>query len=162
MEKFWNWYQRHFTINITITSFLFALQLFHLYWLFTDVVLFRLTGESYFGLESVWGEISIFFDYTEIPALVATTFLYLHLLRQKFTYKSLFYLILVNTQWLHILWITDEYVVDQFAATDIIVWSSVLAWVAILIDFLELPVIYDTAKQTLTQWRNPNTMVGEK
>jgi hypothetical protein len=153
MEKFWNWYQRHFTINVSIASFLFLLQLFHLYWLFTDVVLFRLTGESYFGLESAWGQVSIFFDYTEVPALVTTTILYLHLLRQKFTYRSLLYLILVNSQWLHILWITDEFVVDQLAAADLIVWNGILAWVAILIDFLELPVIYDTLKQTIAQWR---------
>jgi hypothetical protein len=152
MDKFWNWYQRHFSINVGITSFLFALQLFHLYWLFTDVVLFRLTGQSYFGLRSVWGEISIFFDYTEIPALVASTFLYLHLLRQNFTYKSLLYIFLINTQWLHMLWITDEFVVNQFGNADLIVWNHFLAWVAILIDFLELPVIYDTIKQTIQQW----------
>jgi hypothetical protein len=160
MEKFWSWYQRHFSINVTITSFLFALQLFHLYWLFTDVVLFKLTGHSYFTLQSVWGEISIFFDYTEVPALLSTTVLYLHLLRQKFTYKSLLYLLLVNSQWLHIFWITDEYVISQFI-TNNLVWSAWLAWLAILIDFLELPVIFDTAKQTILHWKNPEAIKVE-
>lgn len=152
-NRFWDWYQRHFTINVSIASFLFVLQLFHLYWLFTDVVLFKLTGASYFGLSSVWGEMSIFFDYTEVPALVTTSLVYIHHLRQKYSFKSLFYLILVNTQWLHILWITDEYVVEQFTSAEFILWGAWLAWVAILIDFLELPVIYDTLKQTVTQWR---------
>ncbi|HYC79491.1 MAG TPA: hypothetical protein VEC17_00505 [Candidatus Binatia bacterium] len=153
-ERFWNWYQRHFTINVSIASFLFALQLFHLYWLFTDVVLFRLTGTSFFGLDSIWGEISIFFDYTEIPAIVTTTFVYLHHLRKKYSLKHLFYLVSINTQWLHILWITDEFVVEQFSGNEFIIWGAWLAWIAILIDFLELPVIYDTIKQTITEYRN--------
>lgn len=158
-NRFWNWYQRYFTINVTITSFLFALQIFHLYWLFSDVVLTKLTGESYFLLNSVWGKFSIFFDYTEIPALVTATFLYLHRLREKFSYKSLLFLILINTQWLHMLWITDEYIVDQFAGRDVVVWSTFLAWVAILIDFLELPVIYDTIKQTIQEYRKGKPLV---
>lgn len=152
-ESFWDWYQRHFTINVTIASFLFLLQVFHLFWLFTDVVLFKLTGNSYFPFDEIWGKWSVLFDYTEVPALVTTTFVYLHGLRQKFSYKPLLYLILVNVQWLHILWITDEYVVDTFAGRDVLHWTAFLAWVAILIDFLELPVIYDTIKQTIRQWR---------
>ncbi len=151
--SFWDWYQKHFTINVTIASFLFALQLFHLYWLFTDVVLERLTGRSYFFLDSVWGRYSIFFDYTEVPALVTTSFVYIHRLREKFSYKNLLYLLMVNSQWLHILWITDEFVLDQFAGRDIFIWGSALAWIAILIDFLELPVIYDTIKQTAQEWQ---------
>jgi hypothetical protein len=156
-NRFWDWYQRHFTINVSIASFLFVLQLFHLYWLFTDVVLGRLLGKSYFYLDSVWGQLSIFFDYTEVPALVATSFVYLHRLREKFTYNSLLYLIMVNSQWLHILWITDEFVIDQFTGNDLIIWGSVMAWIAILIDFLELPVIYDTLKQTFAEWRKKNS-----
>lgn len=150
-DAFWQWYQRHFTINLSITSFLFLLQIFHLYWLFSDVVLLKLTGESYFLLDSVWGRLSIIFDYTEIPALITASFLYLHHLRQNGSFKNLFYLILVNTQWLHMLWITDEYVVRHFSHADLVHWGSILAWVAILIDFFELPVIYDTVKQTFSE-----------
>jgi hypothetical protein len=154
-QKFWDWYQKHLRINVSITAFLFVLQLFHLYWLFTEVVLERLTGKSYFLLDSVWGQFSIFFDYTEIPALITATVLYMHKLRQKFSYRSLLYLFLINTQWLHMLWITDEYVIDNIAGHDVIAWAKALAWVAILIDFLELPVIYDTIKQTIAEWRKP-------
>ncbi|MBX4188006.1 MAG: hypothetical protein KW793_02610 [Candidatus Doudnabacteria bacterium] len=152
-NSFWDWYQRHFTINVSIASFLFLLQLFHLYWLFTDVVLGKLLAQSYFGLNSVWGQFSIFFDYTEVPALVTATFVYLHKLRQRYNFKSVLYLILINSQWLHILWITDEYVVDYFTTNEFIHWGAMLAWLAILIDFLELPVIYDTVKQTILEWR---------
>jgi hypothetical protein len=156
-ESFWDWYQRHFNIHVSIASFLFALQLFHLYWLFTDVVLFRLTGQGYFGLQSVWGQISIFFDYTEIPAIIATTLVYVHQLRKGFNWKSLTYLIFINTQWLHILWITDEYVIEKFTGSEAIAWGTFLAWVAILIDFLELPVIYDTLKQAFIEWTKKKT-----
>ncbi len=152
-NRFWNWYQRNFTINLSFTSFLFALQLFHLYWLFTDVVLSKLTGKSYFLLSSVWGRVSIIFDYTEIPALIAVSLVYIHKLRQEFSYKSFIYLLFLNTQWLHLFWITDEFVVGQFSGHDLVNWSSALAWVAILIDFLELPVIYDTVKETIKELR---------
>jgi hypothetical protein len=150
-NKFWAWYQKHYRLNLIITTFLFLLQLFHLYWLFTDVVLFKLTGKSYFLLAPVWGQMSIFFDYSEVPALITTTILYIHYLRQKFSYKSLIYLLFLNIQWLHILWITDEYVVEQFTDSSIFVWANVLAWIAILIDYLELPVIWDTLKESIKE-----------
>jgi hypothetical protein len=156
-ESFWEWYERNYALNVGIAAFLFGLQLFHLYWLFTDVVLVKLTGQSYFGLQSIWGQISIFFDYTEIPAIIATTLVYVHQLKTRFNYKSLMYLIFINTQWLHILWITDEYVVERFSGSEAIVWGSFLAWVAILIDFLELPVIYDTIKETIKEWAKRKT-----
>jgi len=151
--SFWKWYQRNLALNTAIAAFLFLLQLFHLYWLFTDVVLTRLTGESYFWLDAFWGKFSIFFDYTEVPAIITTSLLYIHQLRQGFNGKALFFLLLLNTQWLHILWITDEYVVTQFSGADLVVWSAALAWVAILIDFLELPVIYDTTRQAIAEIR---------
>ena len=60
----------------------------------------------------------------------------------------------LNSQWLHIFWITDEYVSAELAgagaASALPGW---LAWVAILIDYLELPVIYDTLKRLATAVR---------
>ena len=148
-NKFWEWYQRNYRLNLIITAVLFLLQIFHLYWLFTDVILFKILGKSYFLLAPVWGHLSIFFDYSEIPALISTTILYVHYLRQKFSYKSLLYILFLNIQWLHILWITDEFVVERFnKGTDLIHWANALAWIAILIDYLELPVIFDTLKET--------------
>ena len=56
--------------------------------------------------------------------------------------------IFLNSQWLHIFWITDEFVVNEFtgnaAESSLPAWA---AWLAILIDYLELPVIYDTMKK---------------
>ncbi len=151
-QKFWNWYERYYRINLIVTTFLFLLQVFHLYWLFSDVIMQRLTGKSYFLLTPIWGSVSIFFDYTEVPALITTTILYVHLLKKKFSYRHLLYLLFLNIQWLHILWITDEFVVDRFSSTgSIFHWANTLAWIAILIDYLELPVIFDTTKQAIRE-----------
>ncbi len=53
-------------------------------------------------------------------------------------------ILLINSQWLHIFWITDEILLEQG------ILSPFLAWLAILIDYLELPVIFDTMKRTVT------------
>lgn len=45
-KKFWKWYERHTTLNVGIASLLFTLQLVHLYWLTTDVVIVKLTEKS--------------------------------------------------------------------------------------------------------------------
>lgn len=143
--RFWAWYERHYTLNLSITTFLFALQVVHLWWLATHVISLRLLGESYFYTTPLIQTIIILVDYTEIPALVTTTFLYLHELRAKFNWKALLFIVFLNTQWLHLFWITDEFVIDQFSGRrDGTVLPMWLAWVAILIDYLELPVIIDT------------------
>jgi hypothetical protein len=151
-KNFWDWYEKHYKINLGVTTFLFALQIFHLYWLFTDVVLFKLTGQSHFGLPESWGLFSTLIDYSEIPALITTNILYFHLIRKQFSYKYLWFLISLNIQWLHLFWITDEIVVDQFSDTvTLLHWSNLAAWIAILIDYLELPVIYDTVKRLILE-----------
>lgn len=153
-QKFWDWYQRHYKFNLSVTAVLFGLQLFHLYWLFTDVILLKLTGQSYFGLSHIWGVLSALIDYSEIPALISTNILYIHLIRQKFSYKHLWFLFSLNIQWLHLFWITDEIVVEKFASNiQLLHWANAAAWVAILIDYLELPVIYDTAKRLFREFR---------
>ncbi len=161
LNKFWAWYQRHYTLNLTITVFLFLLQLFHLYWMFTDIILVKLTGHSYFGLSRVWGVFSTFIDYSEIPALISTNILYIHLLRQKFSYKYVWFLFSLNIQLLHMFWITDEIVIEKFSSNfHLFHWSNLVAWIAILIDYLEVPVIYDTAKRLLVEvLKNPKKSV---
>jgi hypothetical protein len=147
-NKFWDWYQRHYLLNLSVSTVLFAVQLFHLYWLFTDIILVKLTGSSYFPFGEIWGIVSTVLDYSEIPAIISTSILYIHLLRQNFSKKNLFYLLFINIQWIHILWITDEIVIEKFASQfDLFHWANAAAWAAILIDYLELPVIWDTAKR---------------
>ena len=83
-------------------------------------------------------------DYTEIPALITTSFLYIYELRKRFSWKAVFFLIALNSQWLHLFWITDEFVLNQFSGRPDTVLPVWLAWVAIMIDYLEVPVIIDT------------------
>jgi len=152
LDKFWEWYNRYYTFALTVTTFLFLLQAFHLYWLFTDVVLFRITGHSYFILPPFWGALSTILDYTEIPALISTSLVYINQLRNKFDWKPIRYLVLLNIQWLHLFWITDQVVVERFTNQHALFhWSNIVAWVAILIDYAEVPVMYDTAKKTLIE-----------
>ncbi|OGE88980.1 MAG: hypothetical protein A3J07_04750 [Candidatus Doudnabacteria bacterium RIFCSPLOWO2_02_FULL_49_13] len=154
-QRFWDWYQKYYRVNLTVTVFLFALQLFHLYWMFTDIILLKLTGQSYFGLSKIWGVLSTFIDYSEIPALVSTNILYIYLLREKFSYKYLWFLFSLNIQLLHIFWITDEIVIKKFnASLHLFHWSTAIAWIAILIDYLEVPVIFDTARRLIVEIKN--------
>lgn len=145
--RFWQWYEQHYVLNTGIAAGLFVIQLVHLYWLTADVAMLRLVGQSYFDLEGIWRIIITVVDYTEIPAIISVSLVYINQLRKQFGWQPVLYLLLLNSQWLHIFWITDEFVVSAFTGgpegTVLPVW---LAWVAILIDYLELPVMYDTVK----------------
>ena len=151
IDRFFNWYEKHLTINITLALGLFLLQLIHLFWLFTDVVLLKLTGRSYFPISNLWQTAVVLVDYTEIPALFTVSLIYINELRKKLNLKSFLFLMLLLSQVIHIFWITDEFVVSQFtgqgAPVNIPGW---LAWVAIAIDYLEIPVIIDTTKKLIT------------
>ncbi|WP_196300572.1 hypothetical protein, partial [Streptococcus pneumoniae] len=73
-----------------------------------------------------------------------TSVLYIYELQKRFSWKPVLFLIMLNSQWLHLFWITDEFVVNQFAGRAVTVLPVWLAWVAILIDYLEVPVMIDT------------------
>ena len=141
---FFAWYERHYTVNVGIAAGLFLLQLVHLYWLSTDVVSFRLTGESWFHPTGAIRFVILVVDYTEIPALLGASLVYVNELRKGWSWRSLLYLLFLNSQWLHLFWITDEFVTAEFGGTGGSSLPTWLAWVAIGIDYLEVPVIVDT------------------
>jgi hypothetical protein len=141
---FWGWYERNYVLNVAIASALFVLQLVHLTWLGADPIAQRLADQSFFSPEGVLRYLIYAVDYSEIPALIAVSLVYVNELRQRFAWQPLLFLLFLNTQWLHIFWITDEYVAAELAGPSLPAW---LAWVAILIDYLELPVIFDTLKR---------------
>jgi len=143
-SQFWGWYEKHYVINVGIASFLFLLQVVHLFWLGGEVVADQLTGESLFTFVGIWKVLILVVDYTEIPALLSVSLVYINDLRKGFAFKPLLYLLFLNSQWLHIFWITDEFVVDQFSGENGTILPVWLAWVAILIDYLEIPVIIET------------------
>lgn len=158
VKAFWRWYERHYRVNISITLVLFLLQLVHLYWLTANVVWFRLTGERVLSVGETLEYVILLVDYTEIPALVSTSLVYVNELRKKLTWSSILFLLFLNSQWLHIFWITDEFVVGQFQGEGgaLPPW---LAWVAIGIDYLELPVIVDLVRRFVVSLRRQRVTV---
>ena len=147
-NRFWRWYERNYVLNLVLASGLFVLQLVHLYWLAADPIATRLSGTSFFNPSGAVQYAILFVDYTEIPALMAVSLVYVNELRAGFSWRPLLFLAFLNSQWLHIFWITDQYVSNELAGRAAV--SSLpgwLAWVAILIDYLELPVIYDTFRR---------------
>ncbi|MSR78545.1 MAG: hypothetical protein EXS59_00135 [Candidatus Taylorbacteria bacterium] len=160
ISKFWNWYSGHKTFNTGLALGLFLLQLCHLYWLTAHVVFFRLFGESYFNLTGVWQVFIIVVDYTEIPALILTSLVYINEFREGKKVKSLIYLFLLNVQWIHLFWITDEVVLEQFTGVAPILLPVWLSWLAIGIDYLELPVILDTSKKFVLSLYEDKASVG--
>lgn len=151
-SKFWAWYERHYTLNVTVAAILFTLQIVHLYWLSTNVVSDRLFGISFFNPPPFWEFMIILVDYTEIPALITTSLVYINEIRKKgYSIKNVLFLFFLNIQFLHIFWITDEFVVEQFSGRGETILPFWLAWVAILIDYLELPVIFETIGKALKE-----------
>ena len=156
---FWRWYERHYALNISIAAGLFLLQLLHLYWLGTDVIAQRAFDVSLWSPSDAveWALFAV--DYTEVPVLVSVSLVYVNELRKGFGWTPLLFLVFLNTQWLHIFWITDEFVVNRCSGEATA--SSLpggLAWVAILIDYLELPVIVDTLRRVAVELRQKRSL----
>ena len=135
-------YEKRYSLYTGIASGLFLLQIIHLYWLTMHVVLHRAFGIVLFDPGYFLQLAIVFVDYLEIPAILGTSMVYLFSLKQQWNKKDFFLLLLLNTQWLHIFWISDEFVIDMFSrATSATLLPFWLAWVAIGIDYLELPVM---------------------
>jgi hypothetical protein len=153
LVSFWHKYEN---LNLRIAFALISLQLIHLYWLTSDVVIKRLTMDESAGL-SQSGLLFIFFiviDYIEIPGLIAgLTYYALSFYRHtaKRSKNGLFF-ILLAVQVFHIFWITDEVVYETFFGPSTAVQLPYLAaWAAILVDYLEVPVIVDLFYRTIVK-----------
>jgi hypothetical protein len=155
VQKLVGFWRRYENLNLKIAFVLISLQLIHLYWLTADVVIKRITGESVLGIPqgSPLFIFLIIIDYVEIPALVAgLTYYALSIYKhEKNSIKNSLLLSMLAIQVFHIFWITDEVVYDSFfgspAGSVEIPYYAV--WVAILIDYLELPVIFDLFYRTI-------------
>ena len=126
------------------------MQVLHLYWLTADVVLQRIVAQSYFGLPKVLLPLFIVVDYIEIPALVSGITYYLFSLFKDEVHsrRNILFLTLLGTQVVHIFWITDEIVYESLLGNDLVALPVYLAWIAILIDYLEIPVMVDLFHKT--------------
>jgi hypothetical protein len=145
-DWFWAWYERHYLVNVALASALFTLQIVHLVWLTFDPLWTKLLGEPLFTIDDSARWLIIFVDYTEVPALVSVSLVYMNEFRKGFALRPVVYLFFLNIQWLHIFWITDEFVVES-SSGDSTTLPKWLALVAIVIDYLELPVIVDTLRK---------------
>ena len=152
MRRFWSWYERHYTVNVVLAAALFLLQIVHLVWLTVEPLWSRLFDEALFVVERPYSWPLYLVDYTEIPALVTVSLIYVNELRKRFSWTSILLLVFLNSQWLHIFWLTDEFVVSTSDAeeTALPAW---LAYVAISIDYLELPVMLDTVRRVVIELR---------
>ncbi len=153
MRDFWRWYDRHYALNVAIAAGLFLLQLVHLVWLTGQPLADRVLGDPLFEVHGPLRWLIVLVHYTEIPALLSVSLVYVNDLRKRgASLKPILYLLFLNSQWLHIFWITDEFVIasGEGEATSLPVW---LAYVALLIDYLELPVIYDTVTRFVASVR---------
>ncbi|MEK7627983.1 MAG: hypothetical protein AAB421_01025 [Patescibacteria group bacterium] len=163
MKSFWDWYERTYTLNLSIALGLFLLQIVHLIWLFGAVVWTNAFGAPLFELTGIWQTIIVFVDYTEIPALLSVSLIYIHELRSGWRPKTALYLGLLLVQLLHMFWITDEFVLDVFIASGHgTVLPAWLAWVAILIDYLEVPVIFDATRRLMVALKEKKGLAGVK
>lgn len=152
-KSFWDWYERTYILNVSIALFLFALQFVHLFWLFGEVIMQKLFGVPLFSLHGVWENVIVLVDYTEIPALLSISLVYINDIRKGGGVWAWAYLFMLLSQFLHIFWITDEFVVTAFNSGGTIL-PAWLAWVAILIDYLEVPVIIDTVRKLYVALKN--------
>ena len=149
LDDFWSWYERHYVVNVVVAAALFTLQVVHLAWLTGDPVWERVFGEPAFSPAGPVRWPIVLVDYTEVPALVSVSLVYLAELRRGFAWRPAAFLVLLNSQWLHLTWITDEVVARNGGGM-----PSWLAWVAVLIDYLELPVLVDTVRRAVLALRD--------
>jgi hypothetical protein len=156
IQKILNFWTRYENLNLKITFVLISLQILHLYWLTADVVLQRLLGHSYLGLPRELLPLFIIVDYVEIPALVSGITFYLFSISKggPDSRKNVIFLVLLGIQVVHIFWITDEIVYQSLLGNDLIKIPVHFAWVAILIDYLEIPVMIDLFYKTFKVKRN--------
>lgn len=158
-DKFWAWYERHYALSLGVSLGLFLLQVLHLIWLFCAVVWLKLFGAPLVEFGDSFNLLIAIVDYTEVPSIIAISLVYINELRRGWSADSLFFLLLLNSQWLHLFWITDEVVVETLAAQSLVTMPVWLAWVAILIDYAEVPVMVDTTAKffrTLAAGRRPD------
>jgi len=145
VQKFIKFYYRYENLNLKITFVLISLQILHLYWLTTDVVLQKIFGQSFFLVPKSLLPIFVVIDYIEIPALISGIIFYTYSIRsgKSTAKKSYLFLGLLGVQVIHIFWITDEVVYNSLFKSSLVELPYLVSWIAILIDYLELPIMAD-------------------
>lgn len=134
LEQISNFYRRYENLGLKITFVLVSLQVIHLIWLTLFVF------EIHLPLPDI---VFAAIDFLEVPALVSGIVFYSLLLHFSRNKKDMLYVGLLLIQFIHIIWITDTFIYMSINFNQYI-W---LAIIAIVIDYLEIPVIYDLYKR---------------
>lgn len=123
---------------------LLLLQILHLTWLTTDIIL-------QWGLfTEVWSLIFISLDYLEIPALASGILTYLLIMRKEgVNIKSILFTNFLFLQFFHIFWLTDDVIAVMLVQKSYVDIPLHFAYFAIFIDFAEVIVIYDFIKRLI-------------
>jgi hypothetical protein len=146
IEKILNFWTRYENLNLKITFTLISLQILHLYWLTADVVLQRVFGQGYLGLPKKLLPLFVVVDYVEVSGI--TFYLFSIFKGEPNPRKNMIFLALLAIQVVHIFWITDEIVYESLLDSDLVKFPLYLTWIAILIDYLEIPVMIDLFYKT--------------
>ncbi|MDO8503073.1 MAG: hypothetical protein Q7S60_00075, partial [bacterium] len=87
MNKFWRWYRDNYRLNLAIAAGLFSLQVIHLFWLFTHVILPKFGFSDSIFHFALLNWLLILVDYTEIPAIISVSLVYIDQIRRKSALK---------------------------------------------------------------------------
>ena len=149
LGKFWQWYERRYNVIAPATAFLFLLQVVHLYWMTTNIVFLKISGQSLWNPSPFWNVVIALIDYTEIPAIISSSLLYIleYQRNPDRRWLSILFLILINSQWIHLFWITDEVIYAELSGASLVKIPVWLSYLAIAIDYLEIPVMADTMRR---------------
>lgn len=144
LKRIARFYESYETLGLKITLLLISLQVVHLYWLSTTVVIKRLFAENFFAFPQIPTILFVSIDYLEIPALFAGMVFYgLKIYKGEQVKRNALFFALLASQIFHMFWITDDVVYGTLFNTMPVAIPPLLAWAAIFVDYLELPVIGD-------------------
>lgn len=132
-------YTKWENLGLRVTFILVSLQVIHLFWLTTFVILDAPELTLY-----IPPVLFVIIDYIEIPALISgTTFYAILIFNRECRGKNIFFLGLLLIQVVHLVWITDAFIYMSFKFNEM----TYLAWIAVFVDFLEVLVAYDLYKR---------------
>ena len=130
---------------IKISFILMSLQIIHLVWLTCNVTLPMFNFNDLIFSEGSFLFVSI--DYLEIPSLIITCTSYLFIIfRERHKPKNILYFSMLALQFLHIFWITDEFIVNYLY--DLPIYLLVFV---VFIDYSELFILLDLGKRLLVR-----------
>lgn len=153
VKRITSFYDRYENLNLKVTFVLIALQLIHLYWLATDIILVKLVGQSWFPFPDIPAPLFVAIDYLEIPALFSGMVVYAMAIRRRggHIHRNVLFMAILAAQVFHLFWITDEVVYDALFNVVPIQLPIWLVWIAILVDYLELPIIWDLFRKAFSK-----------